>query len=41
VNSIFEPSLLNVAECQKEKFESATAATRFGFDGSEMSSRRP
>ena len=38
---IFEPSLLNVAECQKEKFESATAPMRFGLATSRMSSRRP
>jgi hypothetical protein len=37
----FEPSLLNVAECQKEKLESATAAMRFGFATSLMSSRKP
>ena len=35
------PSLLNVAECQYEKFGSATASIRTGFTGSEMSTRRP
>src|SRR5579864_1415150 len=35
------PSLLNVAECQYEKFESSTAATRNGCAGSWMSSSRP
>ena len=35
------PSLLNVAECQYEKFGSATASSRTGFTGSEMSSRMP
>ena len=40
-NSTFVPSLLNVAECQYEKFESATAAMRTGFAGSLMSSSRP
>src|SRR2546430_13089629 len=38
---IFVPSLLNVAECQYEKFESATAAMRTGCAGSVMSSRNP
>ena len=41
VNRSLVPSLLNVAECQKEKFESATAPIRFGWDASRMSSRRP
>src|SRR6476646_2227688 len=41
LNSTIEPSLLNVAECQNEKLESATAATRFGFGVSLMSSKRP
>src|SRR4029078_1974305 len=36
-----EPSLLNVAECQNEKFESATAPTRFGLATSRMSSNNP
>ena len=30
VKRIFEPSLLKVAECQNEKFESATAPIRTG-----------
>ena len=37
----FEPSLLNVAECQKEKFESATAPMRVGLVTSRMSSSSP
>jgi hypothetical protein len=41
VNSTLVPSLLNVAECQYEKFESAAAATRVGLAGSRMSSSRP
>ena len=41
VNRIVEPELLNVAECQYEKFESATAAIRTGFAGFVMSSRSP
>src|SRR5437899_11570171 len=41
VKSTLLPSLLNVAECQKEKFESDTAPIRFGFAASRMSSRRP
>jgi len=39
VKSIFDPSLLNVAECQKEKFESDTAPIRFGLAASRMSSK--
>src|SRR2546427_12310854 len=35
------PSLLNVAECQNEKFESATAPIRLGWATSWMSSSRP
>jgi hypothetical protein len=38
---IFVPSLLNVAECQKEKFESATAPMRLGCATSWMSSSSP
>src|ERR1700694_4494092 len=38
---IFVPSLLNVAECQNEKFESAAAPRRFGCAGSRMSSNTP
>jgi hypothetical protein len=38
---IFVPSLLKVAECQKEKLESATAAMRTGLATSRMSSSRP
>jgi hypothetical protein len=41
VNRIFVPSLLNVAECQNEKFESAAAPMRRGLAGSVMSSSRP
>jgi hypothetical protein len=41
VNRIFVPSLLNVAECQNEKFESATAPIRFGLATSRMSSKSP
>jgi hypothetical protein len=41
VKRIFEPSLLNVAECQKAKFESAAASTRLGLATSRMSSSRP
>src|SRR5438046_8641891 len=40
VNRILVPSLLNVAECQNEKFESATAPIRVGFATSRMSSSR-
>src|SRR4051794_34379897 len=40
-NRILVPVLLNVAECQYEKFESETAATRTGCAGSRMSSRKP
>src|SRR5258705_3573337 len=40
VNSTFESQLLNVAERQWEKFESATAPMRFGFAGSRSSSYR-
>ena len=36
--STFVPSLLKVAECQKDMFESAAASTRFGFFTSWMSS---
>src|SRR6185436_5488349 len=39
--STFVPSLLKVAECQYAKFLSVTASRRFGFTGSEMSSRMP
>ena len=35
------PSLLKVAECQKDMFESAAAYRRFGFAGSRMSTSRP
>src|SRR5438876_7020054 len=35
------PSLLNVAECQYEKFESDTASIRLGFATSRMSSSSP
>jgi hypothetical protein len=35
------PSLLNVAECQYEKLESAAAPMRVGFAGSLMSSSSP
>src|SRR5690242_4174457 len=41
VNNNFEASLLNVAECQKEKLESATACKRTGCVGSLMSSSNP
>src|SRR5829696_8812333 len=41
LNRILLPSLLNVAECQYEKFESATWSTRRGFTGSLMSRRNP
>src|SRR5206468_12344160 len=41
VNSSLVPSLLNVAECQNAKFESATAARRRGWAGSRMSSSKP
>jgi hypothetical protein len=41
VNRIFVPSLLNVAECQKAKFESAAWSMRTGFVTSLMSSRSP
>src|ERR1051326_7479731 len=41
LNSTFVASLLNVAECQYEKFESATASRRMGFVGSLMSIRNP
>ena len=41
VKRTFDPSLLNVAECQNAKFESLTAATRFGFAGLRMSRRIP
>jgi hypothetical protein len=37
----FEPSLLNVAECQYAKFGSVTSSMRFGFAGSAMSIRIP
>src|SRR5215210_1238269 len=40
-NRILVPSLLNVAECQYAKFESATASRRVGFAGSLMSSSKP
>src|ERR1044071_6872124 len=40
-NSIWVPSLLNVAECQYEKFESAAASMRRGWAGSLMSSSSP
>src|SRR4029078_1009443 len=38
---ILVPSLLNVAECQYEKFESATAPSRTGCAGSLMSISSP
>src|SRR5436189_778145 len=41
VNSSLVPSLLNVAECQNAKFESAAAARRLGLAGSRMSRSRP
>src|SRR5258707_8225661 len=41
VNSTLVPSLLNVAECQNAKFESAAAAMRRGLAGSLMSSSTP
>src|SRR5439155_19784299 len=41
VNRSLVPSLLNVAECQNEKFESATALIRFGWATSWISSSRP
>src|SRR5690606_10558377 len=41
LNRILVPSLLNVAECQYEKFESATASRRTGASGLLMSSSRP
>src|SRR5207302_8324421 len=41
VNNSLVPSLLNVAECQNAKFESATAAIRRGWTGSRMSSSKP
>src|SRR3954465_7776460 len=40
-NRIFVPSLLNVAECQYEKFESATASRRTGAAGFDTSSKKP
>src|SRR5439155_25240352 len=40
-NKILVPSLLNVAECQYEKFVSDTCARRTGCAGSRMSSRNP
>src|SRR5262245_45116606 len=40
-NSSLVPSLLNVAECQYEKLESAAASTRLGLAGSRMSSSSP
>ena len=41
VNTTFEPSLLNTAVCQSEKFVSARASRRTGFSGFEMSTSRP
>jgi len=41
VNTIFDPSLLKTAVCQREKLVSATASSRTGCSGSEMSTRRP
>src|SRR5947207_9834883 len=38
---IFVPSLLNVAECQYEKFESSTASRRTGAAGFDTSSKKP
>ena len=40
-NRIFVPSLLNVAECQYEKFVSPAASRRTGFWTLLMSSSRP
>jgi hypothetical protein len=41
VKITFDPSLLNVAECQLAKFLSTTWSSRTGFTGSEISIRMP